>query len=101
MKFLFKIPGRPIVFGHRKGQFIWVEQYQAYIYKGTPVRPKEFNEVFKHVFNFCRDESPSVVLIDDVELTPEELVSEAITTLRMFAPDALKKTVRGRVLAES
>ena len=90
MKFIFTLPGHRVVFGPRRDEFVFVEAYGAYVFNGKPVYPAQFNSTFKHVFERYREQEPSVIFYDDPPATPEELVSDAIATLRHFAPDALK-----------
>lgn len=90
MKFLFILPGTVSVYGYRRDEFIWVEEYQAFVFKGKPTYPEQFNAVFKEVFDFHREDAPEIKCIVPSNPTPEELVSDAIVTLKHFAPDLLK-----------
>lgn len=92
-KFIFTIPGRPVVYGARRGDFIYVEAYHAFVYKAKPVGEEQFNDVFKEVFRHYREEEPEVRLVPDPKLTPEELVKDAVATLRHFEPELLRPQI--------
>lgn len=88
-KFIFTLPGSKIAFGPRRDEFIYVEAHAAYVFEGKLFHEQQFNETFKRVFARYREMEPSIVCFPDGKPTPEELVSDAIVTLRHFAPDAL------------
>jgi hypothetical protein len=97
-KFVFKIPGSPVVYGPRRGEFIWNEAYSAFVFNGKPTYPEQFNATFRHVFEAYRDETPSVEFFDDPPLSPHELCEDAISTLRQLSPQALaSSTLRSKV----
>jgi hypothetical protein len=92
MKFLFILPGVPYVYGFRRDEFVWVEEHKAYVFNGKPVYAEKFNEISKYVFDKYRVDEPEVKCLLESPPTPEELVSDAIVTLKHFAPELLKPT---------
>jgi len=78
------------VFGAKRGEFIWTEEFRAFIYQGRTIPPEEFNVVFKHVFRFSRDENPEIRLIEDTAPTPEQKVKDAIDVLMELDPQILR-----------
>lgn len=88
--FLFTLPGRKVGYGPRRGEFIWVEKYHAFVYKGKPVVPSKFNETFAYIFERYRDEGATVTFLQAAPLTEEELVNDALVTLRVKCPEVLK-----------
>ena len=101
MRFLFSVPGSPVVGGMRKGDYAWNPRYGKFLYKGEPTDIKDFDTVSKLCFGspLCKILPPTVCRCPDdppeappvgLGLEPEEDLGKALELIERMAPHRLK-----------
>jgi hypothetical protein len=113
-KIIIYVPGKPIVHGYKRREFIWSEPHKCHVYMAREYELSEFNEAFEKAMKNNRDMNPMVRVIEldaakpapaaAAPLAPppiinpvatisahEVTVEEAEEVLLRLAPDRLKK----------
>lgn len=99
MKLIIYCGGNPVTHGHKRGEFLWSEIHQCYIWQGREYDESEFNSVVvKAMTDYRKYLQPLVKVLDAVPLAPpvvtisaREITPEmAVEVLARLAPDRLK-----------
>lgn len=110
-KFIAYLTGKPIVHGFRRKDFIWMEQFQAFVLNQNVFTEHEFNKVAERLHDFrhlepkikCVDSERKPIDLDEAapvpqpppKPTPEEkrqmTITQALEVLQTHAPHLLKK----------
>lgn len=95
-KLIIFVTGKPLLYGHHRGDFKWSELHQCYTYLGREFEDTEFNQhVERALKTFC-EMNPSVKVVqfcaprEKVELVREMTAQEAEDLLRRVAPERLR-----------
>ncbi len=98
-KFLIAFQGRPLVQGHKLGDFRWDGNRRLYVYLGREIADHEFNAHIKKVFKHHAAYLPlmQITLVEEpvapiATITAHEItLEEAESAMQRLAPDRLKK----------
>src|SRR6478736_9646056 len=100
-KFIICCPGRINVNGHKRREFLWSPEHNAYVYQNRVMTLEEYNKVVDRVFDKNSDLRPRVKMIEDgaapagapistLSAAREITLEEAIEVVRRIAPERLK-----------
>lgn len=62
--------GRPLIYGFKRGEFIWSEEHKCYIYHGKEFDEVEFNKVADRALRSFSDMLPTVRIISEPAKAP-------------------------------
>jgi len=95
-KLIIYVPGKPLVNGYKRRDFLWSVDHSCYIYKGRELDEQEFNAIAEKVMRQNDDMHPLVKVstFSDAPAgttAPHEFtVGEAEEVLTRLAPHRLK-----------
>jgi hypothetical protein len=98
-KLIIYVTGRPLIYGHKRREFVWSEAHKLYLYEGREFTEQEFNAIQDKVLTSNADIYPRVKVstlsppedISDVVLPRAISANEAEEILLRTAPERLKK----------
>ncbi len=77
-KFIITITGKPNIHGHKRGEFIWVEERKKFLFLGRVIEAAEFNKLSAIALDRYPEYHPKCELLPEEAAAPVEPVAPVV-----------------------